>query len=59
MKKIIILLAILVVSLLVMGGCTPDEDESPPQPTIPTTEINGNSDSLEENNLQPPALPEE
>lgn len=59
MKKTIALLAILVVSLLVIGGCSLDNEDVPQPPTLPSEEVTDNQNNLEENNLQPPALPEE
>ena len=60
MKKLIVLMLVLVVGLLVISGCsqtTVDGDDSTQPPTMPE---NGedSAEDLDEENLQPPALPE-
>ena len=60
MKKLIAL--ILIVGLLVVTGCnttTDDSSDTTPPPALPDEKIDKSTESLEDNNLQPPKLPEE
>ena len=60
MKKIIVVLFILLLGLFALGGCVTNVQESNTlQPNQAQPEQNNQQNSGNNNNLQPPALPEE
>ena len=60
MKKIIVITFILLVGLMVLGGCTSTTDEYSTDQQNTNSELQENQQQTENDNIpQPPTLPEE